>query len=864
MKTTSHTSRRRLAALLGSAALLTAAPPAAFGQEAEAEAPQESARPDEILVMARKRQESILEVPVVVTVVSNERLENTGITNVTELPKLVPGLVIGGSILSIGPQVSIRGVGTSSLDPGVDQSVSLNVDGLSLGQGLAFGSGMFDVGQVEVLKGPQALFFGKSSPGGVISIRTADPTDEYEVIARAGYEFEGREARGELIASGPVTEGLGARFGVLYSKGDGYFKNRAVAIPGTGAQTPPHTRNPRPRNFIARGTLLWEPVDAFSARLKVTHSYDRTTNADLKQLADCFGREGLEFFGPSGFGATGFTGGPVGFIRGDDCRFNREANQVYLDPAFFPGLPNDGIPFLRNKQDYGTLELNFDIVPELTLTSLTGYYKLKSDSMVNPTLTTAAGPTFAVTNDFGRKQITQELRLNSDFRGPLNFTAGVFYEDGKLTDRVRFIRNRAYYFISPEFFALPFIFNFPLNILDDDRESTVDIETKSAFGQLRYEVTDQLELAAGVRYTDESRRLSVFDFQNNVDISPFLPRPVVGSKTWSPEATITYTPTDDLTVFASYKRGYKSGSFAVAVPANAIRNPLTGQIVGAEDKSFEDEKVKGYEIGIKSRLLDRSLLANLAFYDYRYDGLQVGANEPSAGGVPVIRTVNAGKARTYGVDFDLNYRPGAFDGLTLNASVNWNKARYKDLTTIPCYYNQTVAMGCSLTPNTFGAPDAATGQPRFLTQQLSGTPLVRAPEWSANFGFDYEMPVGTGMKLLFSNNNQYSSKYVNFPATGLPDDDDNYQKSFFRTDASLALKAEDDKWEVALIGKNLTDKITASNCSVSNVAGSIFLPLGGDNTGGSVAGSGGLPQKLCFPDGPGRQIWLRLTVRPFN
>ena len=165
----------------------------------------------DIIVTARKRQESILKVPVVVTAISNDSLENVQVTQVTDLPRLVPGLVIAGNLLSIGPQVTIRGVGTSSFDPGVDQSISLNIDGLSLGQGLAFGSGMFDVGQVEVLKGPQALFYGKSSPGGVISLRTADPTDDVEVIGRASYEFEAREWRGEFIASGPLSDTFKAR-----------------------------------------------------------------------------------------------------------------------------------------------------------------------------------------------------------------------------------------------------------------------------------------------------------------------------------------------------------------------------------------------------------------------------------------------------------------------------------------------------------------------------------------------------------------------------------------------------------------------------------------------------------------------------
>ena len=131
---------------------------------------------EEITVTARKRTESILNVPVDVQALPASQLQTFQVTQLTDLPTLVPGLNFGTSLLSIGTLVSIRGIGTASQDPGVDQSVALNIDGLALGNGLAFNSGMFDLGEVEVLKGPQALFFGKESPGGVISLRTADPT----------------------------------------------------------------------------------------------------------------------------------------------------------------------------------------------------------------------------------------------------------------------------------------------------------------------------------------------------------------------------------------------------------------------------------------------------------------------------------------------------------------------------------------------------------------------------------------------------------------------------------------------------------------------------------------------------------------
>ncbi|MBV1687364.1 TonB-dependent receptor [Novosphingobium sp. G106] len=817
----------------------------------------------DIIVTARKRQESILKVPVVVSVVSNEKIESTGLTNVTELPKLVPGLVIAGNLLSIGPQVTIRGVGTSSFDPGVDQSVSLNIDGLSLGQGLAFGAAMFDVGQVEVLKGPQALFYGKGSPGGVISLRTADPTDQVELIARGSYEFVAREYRGELIASGPVTDTLGVRLAALYSEGDGYFINDAVPIPGTGGLAPTHSRNPQPRNFVLRGTFLFKPTDDFSARLKVNHSYDHQENAELKQLSNCL-EPGQSFTLGSGLvpgipPAPNFLTpiDPIRMIGNDNCKFDRHAPQVYLDPAAFPGVPNGGTPYLQNMQNFGTLELNYDVRPDLSLTSTTAYYDLKSSSLVNPTLSVASAPFFAVTNRFRRREFTEELRLNSDFSGPLNFTLGAFYEDGLLKDRVHFIRNTKYGFLSPQIFGaslgLPYF-----DLLNDDRESTINIKTYSAFGQLRYKITDQLELAGGVRYADERRDLSVIDYHANVtntpgvpevrDLTPTLPVTDNHSKTWSPEATITYTPNDDLTIFASYKKGYKSGSFSVAVPATA-----------GQDKHFGDEKVRGFEVGLKSRLLDRSLLANLAFYDYIYDGLQVGVIEGFVNGSPVINTRNSGEAKTYGVDFDVRYMPRAVEGLTLTASVNWNSAHYKVLDTLGCYPNQTISQGCNTTP----VATLLNGVPttRFLTQNLNGAQMIRAPEWAANFGFDYEVPVGSGMKLQFSNNNQYSSKYPSYLALNRPNQD-NFQGAYIKFDASITLKAANDRWEIALLGKNLSDKLTASNCSASSVAGGGVL--GGDASGfATQQGTAGWAEALCFPDGPGRSIALRFTFRPF-
>lgn len=812
--------RRRMASAFCAASVLCAG--GISPAQAQSEAPRIAGDGD-IIVTARKKQESILKVPVVVTAISDEKLDRLQASDIADLPKLVPGLVLGQQLLSVGTLITIRGVGTSASDPGVDQSISLNIDGLSLSQGLAFSSGMFDLGQIEVLKGPQALFYGKSSPGGVISMRTADPTDEFELIARAGYEFEGDEGRGELIVSGPLGDTMKARLAGMYSAGKGYFVNNAVAA-GFGAKDPVYRREPRPRNYILRGTLLWEPSDRFDARLKVNMVRDKAIDAETAQLANCPDGPGQSFGIP--------------FIGGDDCKLDKDLHVVYLDPAAYPGLINDGIPFLLNKQKYGTLEMNYDLTPEISLTSVTGYYHLRSRSMVNTTHTTAAGPTLAVENRFSRRDFTEELRLSSDFTGPLNFMLGAFYQDGRTFDRVTFRGNTT--------------IGFPALITD--RSSTVDIKTYSLFGQLRWQIMENLELAGGARWTDETRTLRMFDFPTGSGYDVAVPR--IHASNVAPEATLTFTPTDDLTLFAAYKRGYKSGSFTIATPT-----------VPGRDSSFGDERVEGGEIGLKSRLFDRQLLLNVAAYDYRYKGLQVGAIEPHVNGVPIIRTVNAGSARTYGIDFDVSYRPAAIEGLGLSASINWNRGRYKTLNNVPCYSGQTVAQGCAQLfvpgadqafPGPAGAVQVDGEYGFYSAQDLSGTPMIRAPEWQATFGFDYEFPLGSDLKMVVTNNNQFSSKFASYLAVGRPGQD-NFQSSFIKSDLSFALSSADDRWEIALIGKNITDKLTASNCSATNFAGGGLL--GDPITGGTISGPAGHSEKGCYTE-RGRSVWLRLTFRP--
>jgi iron complex outermembrane receptor protein len=774
-------------------------------------------RVGEIIVTARKRQESILNVPVVETAIPQAQLEHLQVKELRDLTSLVPGLGIGRSVLATGGQISIRGVGTIATDVGVYQSVAYNIDGMSLAFGQALESAMFDVGQVEVLKGPQSLFYGKSSTGGVLSIRTADPTNKFEVIGRAGFEIESVNPRAELILSGPVTDTLKLRLATMYSWQRGYFDNVAVALPGTGGAAPRYDHAARARSYMVRGTALWNPTEQFDARLKVNVVEDHRNQPDEAQLVGC----------PDGLGAPA----GVPFIGGaEDCTLNRKMSQVEMDPKFFPGILNGGSPVLDLYQKYGTLEMNYHFKPDLVLSSTTGYYKVSSKALANGTNTTYAGPAFVSQNWLHRHNLTEELRLNSDFAGPLNFTAGGYFESGRLDYQISVPTNTIYV-----------AFGFPPNLFAIHHY--IDNKTYSAFGQLRWKITPELELAAGARYTDEKQVETSFSLFGPTPVPLIIDTPEVRSKTTTPDVTLTYKPTEDLTFFGAFRQAYKSGGYSLST------QPEDGHM----NNAIGDEKATGGEGGIKSRWLDRRLLVNFAGYYYTYKGLQVGAvKPPKAGGFVETTIQNAGAARSYGIDADATWYPEQIEGLTLNASVNWNRSDYTKLNTVPCYNGQTIALGCNQAFN------PVTGL--YTAQDLSGTPFVRAPTWQANAGFSYEMQLASGLKVTFNNNNSFSSKYVTTLAANRPNQD-NYQKAFAKIDLGVTLASPDDRWELALIGKNITDKITAGFCVNSNFAnGAVF---GGTIEGGTTSGPAGIAEIQCYAN-PGREVWLRFTYRPFS
>jgi iron complex outermembrane receptor protein len=659
-----------------------------------------------------------------------------------------------------------------------------------------------------VLKGPQALFYGKNSPGGVISLRTNDPGSELEIIGRTGYEGEAREWRSELIVSGPVTSTFGVRLAGQYSDMKGFFHNKATALPGTGGLDPKYKRLDNTEAYVLRATGVWKPTDNFTARLKANFTEDhvRGSSGATGQLVYC--PDGLA--GPSG----------IPFLApNEDCKLNRNINVVDLDPAAFPAMTFDGVPFLLLKQKFGTLELNFRPSDTIDLTSVTGYYWSNLHSGINATVTGYAGGAIEVENHYHRRETTQEFRAETSFDSPVNFSTGAFYEDGYVSNYILTAGNSTY--------------RLPAKLAQGTNNFT--IKTYSLFGQARWKITDQFELAGGVRWTDETRKLTAINFITGTAVVTPVAVPRVHSSTYSPEFTVTYTPTDELTIFGSLKQGYKSGSFSVASPVTVNQN-----------NAFGDERVRGGEIGLKTRLLDRTLFVNLATYLYKYRGLQVGATILNPAGIPALRVVNAGGSKIYGVDFDYSWRT-PIEGLSLNGSINYTHARFTTLNNAPCYGGQTIAEGCDQILN------PTTGL--YTAQDLSGTPLIRAPNWQLAGGFDYETDVGSGLKLELSGDGQYSSRY----AGGLSARRQIYQKAYALFNAQVAIGDSADRWKLQFIANNVANKIVGGTYSNSNFANGAVL--GGQVTGGTGRGVAGVDEVSALPK-RGRELWIRLTIKP--
>lgn len=829
-------------ALLASIATVAGVQPAIAQEDAAGPRRNTEANVDEgaIVVTARRRNETLISTPVVVSAVNQETIENRGIVNLDGIARVVPQLLIGPQGGSVqGGNISIRGIAGPDSNPFGDQAVSFTIDGIQIAKSSIRRMTDFDVAQIEVLKGPQALFFGKNSMAGIVTIRTNDPGDRLEAGAKIGYELNAREMRGEGYLSFPITDNIGFRLAGQYSNMQGYLID----------QTPRNSvyfndsRNPEATNYGIRATLKFESGSNFDARFKF--NYGRV-DSNGPQAAGAFvscplGVRQFSFLGP---------------VVGDNAQCG--AGKYNVNAGYGPVLAtipstmdlfrSDGKNFQVQDQYLSSLTMNFRPSDSFTITSSTGFYKVALDQCQNYESSYAV--ILPSCNTLNNRELSQELNFITEFYGPLNFSGGLYYGDVKA-------RTASYTYLFGGLFPLfdaviPGLGGPATPVQINNYSFAMKGRAYSAFIEGTFKITPQIELSGGVRYSYEKKRLTdVRDggglfvgfaggpnttFLNASTVLSATPNALGASllkdrdswKNWSPEATATFRPNDDLTLFASYKQGFLSGSF------NSSSVNLFAPNV---DLSYKPQTIKGFEAGIKARIAS-NLLVNAAAYTYKINNLQV-VNFTNA--TSSIR--NAASAKVEGFEADFTWRT-ALTGLTVNGAIAYNNSRYKDFATAPCYNGQSIALGCNLN----FSPAQNNGAGGFEAQQLAGQVIPRSPKWNIQGGFNYDTPVSDTLKLGLTGGFTHSSSYL----TDASNDPASRQKSYTLFDAAVRLGAEDDMWQLSVIGRNLTNKFIF--VASPNVP---FTPLGNAGTG---TANGTLGDRFAYL-GRGREVLLQLAFK---
>ncbi|MEG8222687.1 TonB-dependent receptor [Sphingomonas sp. HH69] len=786
--------------------------------QAATQAAQEGGLTD-IVVTARKREESVQDVPVAVTAISAELIQRQDLTSIEKIAARTPNLNVGRASNGSGAQLTLRGIGSSSTSIGIEQSVAVVVDGVYYGQGRIINEGFFDLGGVEILKGPQALFFGKNATAGVISLTTADPTSTPEFKARAGYEFKAQQAQAEFVGSGPLTDTLGVRVAVRASKMyGGYYRNVSTPIDyptfdiATGATgfavaNPAPEEQPGEKELLGRVTLKWEPTDRLTATLKASGSYNKTNNNSWNYVAyNC----------PSGESQ----------LNGYACARDFVTHQNKLPAEFAAQIPyakSDGSLYNRYKSWAVTANINYEL-DDVTLTSVTNYNWNNNRWACACDFQSSVASNWATENSTF-DAFSTEFRALTSFDGPVNLMVGGLYQKTKRTfDQYIVLGGLTNSAAAPED-----------EYLATRKTSFTDGETVALFGQATWKIVPTLELAVGARYTHETKDSYFTQPYNNAGVAAIFRDQndpdglgvITADQTfnnWSPEASITWKPVNGVLIYGAYKTAYKSGGFS----NGGINSKLSADPVA--DLTFDPERARGFEGGVKTTLADNQLRLNLSVYSYAYKDLQVDFfNSP----IFAFQTLTA-DARTKGVEVDFEYAPRAVAGLNIHGSINYNRARYTSFPQAPCYAGQSVGEGCNIVLPGGG-----------VRQDLSGQALSVAPEWTGTIGASYDTPMGNGLMLGLNADVRYSGSYLP-SGFGNPD---SRQSKYATLDAGIRVGAEDDRWQVALIGKNLTNRFY--------VTGVVDGPSTGGASGGAVPAHA---DQLGFGTLP-RTVMVQLSTR---
>ncbi|MEJ7927499.1 TonB-dependent receptor [Sphingobium sp. AN641] len=693
-------------------------------EAAAAAAPPPGSETGEIIVTAQRRSESLQNTPIAVTAVTAEVVQRLGLNSAVDIAAVTPGASFTTTLGFFSPH--IRGIGTDFVSVGIEAPVAVYEDGAYLTRTLTVNEILdnFDIGSIQVLRGPQGTLYGRNATGGVIIINSADPTSKFEGRVRAEYGNLDHQQVNAMI-NVPLGEDLALRATGSYKHDDGFVHNLTRGDDVGGG-----------RVYSARAKLRWTPG-----------------NADIVL--------GGQYYN------TQYSLGPLATLgRNDSTCYACVLVPGVVRPSvgFYETENNTTIQPVRTEYYGANLSMTFDM-GSFTLSSTTTFRRQKSvNSSSDSDYTPFPLFEFSVPKS-GGTSYTQDLLVTSKLEGRFNYLFGLSY----LHDKG---------FFNPRFLGVAFGGN-----MDPDTAPGFDDSAKTqsyaAFLEGYYDLTDQLKVTVGGRYTYEERTAHGF---TNAGFAALFGIPGAFSidlrdaqRAFTPRLVLAWDngPTN---LYYSFTRGFKAGGFP---------GPFIFPV-----EPVQAEKIFSHEVGLKQTMFDNRVRLNAAAFYFKNKNQQVQTLDLNSGGTI---TDNAGAVENYGLELEAQITPT--EGLNLGLSGAWQHARYKPF--------RNAALAC-FDPTGASNPTApgATLYPCLI--DVTGTAPSFAPEWTGSFNASYGFAIGDWTASL-SGIAQYRSS-INFqPGAGgeLQEDRDG---SLFTANLSGYVSPPGEKLRVGFYANNVFDK----------------------------------------------------------
>jgi iron complex outermembrane receptor protein len=764
---------------------------------------QEAAVPtlEEVEVTAQIRADAQQDVPVSLTVVSGERLFESGIVNLEELTPFVPNFSLNQT--GISTAISIRGI-SSGINQGFEQSVGMYIDGLHHGRVQLSRAPLFDLTRVEVLRGPQTVLFGKNSIAGAVSQITVRPSFEPDGFFSAQYvpEFNTQDYR--FAIGGPLNSQLAGRLSAMGRSSDGWIENTTDAEP-----------EPQSDESVLRGSLLWQPSERLGVWFKGERAQWELSGRNIEVFDSVTHPDPTVVTQPGGALPAGTQVDHITALNGAQASLGRPLVDGELNT--FRDSNGDSS---ENTADTLLLQIDYELERAGTLTFITGYLGYAYEDLCDCDYTQASVFNAVLEEDY--HQLSQEIRFTSLRGNFVDYLGGVYFQSSSLDfrDSINITDDSLLASLSPAILGTA-----------TQRQFEQDTKLWSAFGQLTLNFSYRFRLNIGARYSQEKKKVG--RIQSHVDSSGVdqgsasLPLNTIynsfaiesydrvsderSESNFSPLLGVEWDVNDALMLYASAVRGFKSGGYDArsnAHPDPAVVTPGTSpELVG--ELEYEPERVDSFELGAKSILFQGRAEFNAALFRMNYRDLQTSQFDGTLG----FNVTNAGRAYSQGFEGDFRWQLS--HGFMLGGNLSYLDFEFTEFANAQCYFGQSYLEPGSVTDADNGLCDA------------QGKRKEYTPAWRGALGANWVRDIGAYLRFGAALDLMYTDAYLWNPNL----DPRAEQPAYTRIDARLSLGSQDGSWQLALVGKNL------SNETIINYGGN--TPLAGtltQGTGNSYSG----------------------------